>query len=111
MTFTITLNTWQLGALIAWLFYDGFVVYSGCQKAIEARAWSVIVLEVPKLAIAGIIDVVVNQTIGRLLFWELAYTLTFSQRLDLHFRDTDWRGSMARSIGNALNKILPKHIY
>jgi hypothetical protein len=111
MTINITLNTWQLCALIAWLFYDGFVVYAGCQKAIEARAWGVIVMEIPKLLIAGIIDVVVNQSIGRLLFWERAYTLTFSQRLDLHFRDTDWRGRVARSIGNSLNKILPKHIY
>jgi hypothetical protein len=110
-TFTITLNLWEIIGLVLYFFYDGFVVYAGCSAAIAARAWAVIILELPKLAVAGVIDVLINQTFGRLLFWENTYTLTFSERLDLHYHDIDWKGSVARSIGNAINKILPSHIY
>lgn len=97
--------------LLLYLFYLGFVVYAGCQNAIKEKAWLVILPCLPILLVAGAIDVLFNQVFGRLLFLELKYTMTFSERLDVHFLEASWRGSVARSIGNALNKILPKHIY
>lgn len=97
--------------LTLYFFYLGFVLYAGCQEAIKNRDWLVILPCFPILLVAGAIDVLFNQTFGRLLFLELSYTLTFSDRLDSHFHEDGWRGSMARSIGNAINKILPGHIY
>ena len=93
-----------------YVFYLGFVIYAGCQNAIANRYWPVIIPCAPILLIAGLIDVVFNQTAGRTLFLEWKYTLTFSERLDYHFKDYGWRGAMARSIGNAIDKILPGHI-
>jgi hypothetical protein len=86
------------------------VIYVGCQNAITQKAWLVILPLIPIILIAGIIDFLFNQTIGRLMFLEWRYTFTFSERLDSHFLDTDWRGSVARDIGNAIDKILPGHI-
>lgn len=101
-----------------WAFYLGFVLYAGCQVAIANavktkcwRDWLPLVPVAPVLLIVGLMDVAFNQTAGRLIFWEWTYTLTFSQRLDLHFLDTGRRGSIARDIGNVLNKILLNHIY
>lgn len=96
--------------LYLWVFYLGFVLYAGCQNAIAQRAWLVIAPCAPVLLICGLMDVVFNQTFGRLMFLELTYTMTFSERLDLHYNEEGWRGSMARSIGNVLDKILPHHI-
>lgn len=97
--------------LYLWVFYLGFVIYAGCQNAILARKWLVILPCAPVLIVCGLMDVAFNQTVGRLMFWEWTYTLTFSERLDYHFHENTWRGSMARAIGNLLDDILPRHIY
>ena len=97
-------------AIVLWMFYIGFVLYAGCQNAIKERRWLVILPCFPILLIAGAIDVVINQTFARLLFLEFKGTWTFSQRLDYHFRDVGWRGDLARSIGHAIDSILPGHI-
>ena len=94
-----------------YLFYLGFILYAGCQNAIESKAWGVLIPVAPIIVIVGLMDILFNQTVGRLIFWELKYTLTFSQRLTLHWFDKDWRGSIARDIGNVLDKILPHHIH
>ncbi|NNM68928.1 MAG: hypothetical protein HKM00_02980 [Gallionella sp.] len=94
-----------------WLFYIGFVFYAGCQVAITARQWGVLIPAAPVLLIAGLMDVLFNQTFGRVMFWEWTFTMTFSERLDLHFHNSGWRGSLARDIGNVLDKILPNHIH
>ena len=93
-----------------YLFYIGFVVYAGCQVAIYNRKWLVIIPCVPIILLAGLIDVLFNQVFGRLMFWEMKFTFTFSERLDLHFHDSDWRGRVAHSIGDAIDQILPNHI-
>lgn len=112
----MTTVMWLL--LYLWVFYLGFVLYAGCQPAIKNaiktkcwRDWLPLVPVAPVLIVCGLMDVAFNQTVGRLMFWEWTYTLTFSERLDLHYGETGWRGSMARSIGNVLDKILPQHIH
>ena len=97
-------------AIILYLFYLGFVLYAGCHVAIINRQWLVILPCAPILLIAGAIDVLFNQVPGRVLFCEFKGTWTFSQRLDYHFKDVGWRGDLARSIGHAIDKILPGHI-
>jgi len=93
-----------------YLFYIGFVVWAGCQNAIKDKAWASLIPVAPIVLIAGLMDVAFNFTFGRLIFWELTNTLTFSQRLDLHYLDSGWRGSVARDIGNVLDHLLPNHI-
>lgn len=93
-----------------YLFYICFVVYAGCQSAIINKKWSALIPVLPILLIAGLMDIVFNQIFGRILFLEWKYTLTFSERLDLHFHDMTWRGTLARDIGDYIDKILPMHI-
>lgn len=50
-----------------------------------------------------------NQVVGRLMFLEWAYTLTFTERLDLHFKDVGWRGGMARWLRYIFDTFLPGH--
>jgi hypothetical protein len=96
--------------LYIWVFYLAFCLYAGCQNAIAEKAWGVLIPTLPVVVVGLILDVMFNFTFGRLLFWEWAYTTTFSERLILHFTDTGWRGSVARDIGNVLDHILPHHI-
>jgi hypothetical protein len=93
-----------------WIFYLGFVLYAGCQNAIEKRRWAVIIPALPIVLPAGLIDVLFNQSIGRLMFLETKYTLTFSNRLQGHYYEDGWRGDLARYIGGAVDAILPHHI-
>jgi hypothetical protein len=109
VTIHFTLTYWQLGILLLWIFYDGFVTYAGLQEAIKNRDWAIVAPSLPIVIPAGIIDVVFNQTFGRLMFLEWTNTFTFSERLDYHYHEMSWRGSMARSIGNVINKVF-KHI-
>lgn len=98
--------------LILWIFYICFVLYAGAQYALANKKWAAVIPLVPFLLLGGIIDVVFNQTIGRLMFWEWTYTLTFSERLDLHYHEYGWRGRvLARPIGDFIDWILPHHIY
>ncbi len=97
--------------LYIWVFYILFITYAGCQQAIKARAWAVLIPCAPVLLVAGAMDVVFNATVGCLLFLEWDHTLTFSQRLDSHYLEKGWRGSLARDIGNVLDKVLPNHIH
>lgn len=98
--------------LYLWVFYLGFVLYAGCQNAIKQRAWLVILPCAPVLIVCGLMDVAFNQVVGRLMFWEWTYTPTFSERLDLHYADSGWRGTLARIIGDVvLDRILPHHIH
>ena len=96
--------------LYIWLFYLSFVLYAGCQHAIITRQYTVLIPCAPVLLVAGLMDVLFNFTLGRILFWELTNTFTFSERLDLHYTGTGWRGSLAGKIGNVLDEILPGHI-
>jgi len=43
------------------------------------------------------------------MFLEWAYTLTFTERLDLHFKDVGWRGGMARWLRYIFDTFLPGH--
>lgn len=97
--------------LYIYIFYLGFVLYAGCQVAIANKKWLNLIPVAPILIVAGLMDVLFNQTAGRVIFWEITYTLTFSERLDLHFKDADWRGSVARKLGAFLDAILPSHIH
>ncbi len=97
--------------LYLWLFYIAFVVYAGCQQAIKDKAWGVLIPVAPIIIVGGLMDVIFNFTVGRLIFWELTNTLTFSERLSLHYLDSGWRGSVARDIGNVLDHVLPRHIH
>ena len=94
-----------------WFFYLGFVLYAGCQHAIAIRQYAVLIPCAPVLAPAAVMDVLFNFTFGRIMFWELTNTITFSERLDLHYSTTGWRGHLADKIGNVIDTILPKHIY
>jgi hypothetical protein len=96
--------------LYFWVFYLGFIFYAGCQNAIVQKRWRVLIPALPVLFVAGVMDVLFNQIFGRLLFWEITSTWTFSQRLDLHYKDIDWRGNRSRKIGSAVDSILPNHI-
>ena len=96
--------------LTLWVFYLGFVLYAGCQNAIAQHRWLVIVPALPVIIPAGIIDVLFNQSIGRALFLESRYTLTFSMRLEFHYKETGWRGRNARWMADGINTILPHHI-
>jgi len=93
------------------IFFFGFVAYAKLQPAIKNKEWRKVIIWVPLIAHAGIIDVLFNQSIGRLLFLETKYTMTFSQRLDWHYKEYGWRGAISRFISDKLvNKILPYHI-
>ena len=92
------------------LFYYGFVIYSGCYNAIKQRKWLVVLPCIPIILYAGLIDVVFNQTIGRLLFLELKNTWTLSGRIDLHYVDIGWRGRLARELAWGINTVMPGHI-
>ena len=87
-----------------------FIIYAGCQDAIKQRRWRVLILPAPFLIWGGFWDIVLNQVLGRLEFLEWRFTWTFSQRLDLHTNDTDWRGPVARAWGRLLNVYLKFHI-
>jgi hypothetical protein len=93
------------------IFFFGFVAYAKLQPAIKNKEWRKVIPWVPLITHAGIIDVLFNQSFGRLMFWELKYTLTLSMRLDLHYKEYGWRGTLSRFISNKLvNKIFPGHI-
>jgi len=109
--FSFTGNALVDALISLWIFYVGFVLYAGLQPAIKARQWLIVLPALPLIAHAGIIDVLFNQGPGRLMFMELRYTLTLSQRLDLHYTEKGWRGDRARWwADNLVNKIFPYHI-
>ena len=104
--------------LYVWSLYCGFILYAGCQEAIANavktkcwRDWLPLVPVAPVLLIVGLMDVAFNATVGSLMFWEWDHSLTFSQRLDEHYLEKGWRGSLARDIGNVLNKMMFGHIH
>jgi len=67
-------------------------------------------LLIPALLFFGALDVILNATIGTLMFWELPHTVTFSQRCSRHFYSNDWRGRLARAFAVPLNAIDIGHI-
>jgi hypothetical protein len=96
--------------LSLYVFYLGFVLYAGLQEPIRQKQWLVVIPAVPIIIPAGIIDVLFNQSIGRILFWEMKYTTTLSQRLDLHYYEHGWRGDLSRRVSRIVNMILAGHI-
>lgn len=97
--------------LSLWIFYLGFILYAGLQPAIKARQWWVVLPAAPVIIPAGVIDVLFNQSVGKLMFLESRYTLTLSQRLDFHWRfGTGWRRRLARNVGFYVNMIFAGHI-
>jgi hypothetical protein len=113
MNFSGTLagSIWADAATNLFIFALGFVVYAALQPAIKRRQWWIVLPFAPLIAHAAVIDVLFNQTGGRLVFMEWRYTLTLSQRIDWHYRAGGWRGARARWWADrVINRILPGHI-
>jgi hypothetical protein len=89
----------------------GFTMYASIIQAWDRLKIGMKVLLAPVLIVFGGADVLFNFTVGSALFWERAYTLTFSQRLCQHLNDVDWRGHLAGAFSVPLNAIYPDHIH
>lgn len=58
---------------------------------IAAKLWAY-----PMLAIGIMSDILFNLLIGTVAYLELPKQLLFTSRCNLHLRDTNWRGTVAR---------------
>lgn len=93
-----------------YLLLLGFLIYSASKHAWSRLKVGIKILLAPVLVVFGMIDVFFNIVIGSVLFLELPYTMTFSQRCSSHLYRKDWRGSVARAFAVPLNAIDPDHI-
>jgi hypothetical protein len=91
--------------------FVGFAAYAAIIQAWSKLKIGIKILYIPVLLVFGLSDVLFNLTIGSVLFWERAYTYTFSQRLCQHLNDTGWRGHLAGAFSVPLNAIYPNHIH
>lgn len=98
--------------LSLWLCLAGFVLYGGCLRSLKEGYYFIPLMMSPVIGIAGFIDVIGNQLLGRLIFLELRSTWTFSQRLSIHASDPSegWRWRVAKILGGELNTVIAKHI-
>jgi len=94
----------------AYITFLGFMVYVSAKASWGKLKIGIKALLIPALLFFGALDVILNATIGTLMFWELPHTVTFSQRCSRHFYSNDWRGRLARAFAVPLNAIDIGHI-
>lgn len=94
-----------------YFLFVGFAVYASFIQAWDKLKIGIKVLYAPVLIVFGLADVVFNFTIGSAMFLERAKTLTFSQRLNAHLNDPNWRGQLAGAFSVPLNALYPNHIH
>lgn len=93
---------WSLAALyVMWILYVALQALDRARRA-GLLSRTARVLSVPMLLIAGPLDVLINVTLGTLMFGQIPRELTLSQRLERHVAHTGWRGALARWIARSL---------
>ncbi len=97
--------------IYTYLLFIGFAMYASIIQAWNKLKIGIKIIYAPVLIIFGLADILFNLTIGSLLFWERAYTYTFSQRLCSHLNDVGWKGHLAGAFSVPLNAICPGHIH
>ena len=104
------LLTWWHAPLVAvaagYLLWVGYLALTNLDRARAAGLLTPAarVAAAPLLLLFGPLDVLVNWTIGTLIFAELPRHWTLSQRAASHYRAAGMRGNIARWLGhNALN--------
>ena len=91
----------ELFFLWSYALLGGFLIYASAHRAWNTLKPVVKVILVPFMVV-WFIDVGFNLTFGSLLLCELPRQLTFTKRCDMHLKDANWRGTIARAICNHL---------
>ena len=95
---------WPLAALYG--LWIGYLALTNADRVRAAGQMTPVarVLITPALLVFGALDVLVNVTIGSILYLELPRRWTLSQRAASHYRADTWRGNISRWLGhNVLN--------
>ena len=84
--------------VLAAIVHMSYVYAMGVKRAYhdDELRWPVMVLAVPTLAIMLPLYILLNVTVGTVLFLELPRDVRFTRRVQRHMEKDDWRGAQAR---------------
>ena len=95
-----------IAVLACYLLWIGYLALTNLERArsVGALTKAARVGAAPLLLIFGPLDVLVNWTVGTLLFLEFPREFTLSKRCTRHYNDAGFRGRVSRWLGrNALD--------